>query len=462
MANFLDVPVELIPLILDHVLKASHLAAICLINHSFYVFAVSRLYSHVSIYPWYHNAKTRVMKLFATLAEYPHLAQLVRRLEIRDFPKALPSYEAYEQLRCSCFQGISNATRLQSCTWTRDGSLTSYILEPLQQCAQLRELEINGNHSGHYDPTTLTLFSRMTKISLIMPSGAVLDILPKWIEKTGDSIRSLTLICKSSLLVTDALLELVSPHLQRLEHLYLAGCPKVTDKGIWAMISHNVNGLVGLGIEGLSSSFDMGALSTHCARAGGLTSLTSFTLTIHPGHTTGSWMSSTTDLLSHSQLQIFQVYATTASFNNLLADRFCMSVITVHGHHLTRFSFHRLRVSLDAIEHVCRMCAHLEEIFVLVHADELAALGPILALASHLRAAHVNLTGQPTFYNPEADAMDIARRCSSTLVQLGINTRVWQVKRDIVFLAESGIATRPVLSAYENPDIPEQFLVVRA
>lgn len=114
--------------------------------------------------------------------------------EIRDFPKGL-STNSLSDLIQICAQGVRNCINLRSCTWTRDGSLHSAVLESLVDCPQLRELEINGNDSG-YDPILLARFSRLSKISLIMPSTHVLDILPTWISITGETLRSLTILCR--------------------------------------------------------------------------------------------------------------------------------------------------------------------------------------------------------------------------------------------------------------------------
>jgi hypothetical protein len=85
---------------------------------------------------------------------------------------------------------------MRSCAWTRDGSLESAILQALQQCPQLEELEINGHDSGYYNPTLLAQFSKLSKISLIMPSAQVIEVLPSWISTTGSTLRNLTIICK--------------------------------------------------------------------------------------------------------------------------------------------------------------------------------------------------------------------------------------------------------------------------
>jgi len=114
-------------------------------------------------------------------------------LEIRDFPKG---HSSYSYLLAVCVKGIKNCINLKSCTWTRDGSLHTDILESLcSDCPQLEELEINGN-SGGYDPAVLLRFHKLKKISLIMPSAPVLDTLPAWLSATRTTLRSLTIVCK--------------------------------------------------------------------------------------------------------------------------------------------------------------------------------------------------------------------------------------------------------------------------
>lgn len=191
---------------------------------------------------------------------------------IRDFPKAVQSLVDHDELMKVCLQGLRNCVNLRSCSWTRDGSLTSAVLEELQRCSNLEELEING-HDKHYDHQLLTRFTHLRKISLIMPSMSVTDILPSWTRLTANSLRNLTLICKvsnlclpyvhaertkspqSTSLVQDEVLETLAPNLANLEHLYLVGCPKVTHDGIFKVLAASSRGVLGLGIEALSSTF---------------------------------------------------------------------------------------------------------------------------------------------------------------------------------------------------------------
>lgn len=60
---------------------------------------------------------------------------------------------------------------------------------------------------------------------------------------------------QSSTVITDQILVDISPNLINLQKLYLVGCPKVTHTGLGAVISSNKAGFIGLGIEGLSTSF---------------------------------------------------------------------------------------------------------------------------------------------------------------------------------------------------------------
>jgi len=189
--------------------------------------------------------------------------------EIRDFPKALPDTDG--DIMKHVYLGLRNCTNLRACTWTRDGSLDSDILKVLHSCDTLEELELNGHSTGHYDTRLLLGFTHLRRISIIMPSAAVVSQLRPWLSLTGETLRSLTLICKvcslnlsscsvnlcrkASGFITDQTLESIAPFLVNLEHLHLTGCPKVTSSGVWAILSSNAKGLIGLGLEGVSPKF---------------------------------------------------------------------------------------------------------------------------------------------------------------------------------------------------------------
>ncbi|KIJ64685.1 hypothetical protein HYDPIDRAFT_153403 [Hydnomerulius pinastri MD-312] len=460
-----DLPLELLPAIFDFVVKPQHISALCLVNKTFNHFATPLLYRRVFIFAWYKEAKSKVALLFRTLSESPQLARHVQRLEIRDFPKAL-SASGHLDLLQLCIKGIKNCVNLRSCTWTRDGSLHSAVLESLRDCPQLRELEINGNSSG-YNPIMLTQFTHLSKLSLIMPSAQVLDIFPSWISMTGATLRSLTIICKASTLVTDVFLAHLAPNLEELEYLYIIGCPKVTHGGIGAVASANKNGLLGISLEGLSQAFDMSEFKAICLRKKAFRRLRAITLTVHVHIPLDRWTHDVEELLSPAPLEVFSIYSTTTSIRTPISDDFWKSIITKHGPRLKRFSIHRMQISLAALQIICSQCPLLEQLFVVAEQRELDVAGRLFALARNLRTLHINfpLATSESAVFPSVlmqSALSIVYICSPTLTHIGCNTRVWQIKR-VVHEDESGEKyTVPTLAPQENPDIPEQFLVIHA
>ena len=57
---FKDLPLEIIPLIVRHVVRPQHLAQICLVDKAFYSAAIPLLYERTSVFAWHKNAKTKV------------------------------------------------------------------------------------------------------------------------------------------------------------------------------------------------------------------------------------------------------------------------------------------------------------------------------------------------------------------------------------------------------------------
>ena len=117
--------------------------------------------------------------------------------ELRDFPKAIWANKSFASLTNNCLRGLANCTTLQSCSWTRDSTLTNEILDVLSsRCSHLKELEINGNSTSAYNPEILLQFTSLAKISLIMPSVDVINILPTWLRKTGETLTAFNVLCK--------------------------------------------------------------------------------------------------------------------------------------------------------------------------------------------------------------------------------------------------------------------------
>ncbi|KAI0752600.1 hypothetical protein C8Q80DRAFT_1217127 [Daedaleopsis nitida] len=473
LAQFLDLPVELLPDIVQHVVKPSHLAALCLVNQSFHTFAVPHLYERVFIYAWHKEGKAKVIQLFKTLAEYPHLAKHVQQLgtyasclspPIRDFPKALQS-EEYDQVLEACLAGLRNCVNLRACTWTRHGSLTSSVLETLADCSRLQELEINGENTNYYDPSILPRFSHLHKLSLIMPSAAVASMLLPWARNTSETLRHLSVICKSSTRINDDILHDIAPHAANLEYAYFVGCPKLTHEGLWALLSSNYRGIVGLGMEGLSTAFNMGIFSENCNRSGALNRLRSITLTVDEHTSLVEWQQHVLNLFSPAPLQQFHISTVGGHVNHRLSDDFCSAIVSAHGSRLTRFSVHRMRMSINAIADICRRCVVLQQLFIVVEQNDMDELGACLSRAPRLRTIHINrpldLGSEDVPRQSFEKMLSIAEQCPPTVRQLGFNTRVFQVERTSQRGDDGSVRTEVALTSYENPEIPEQFLVVR-
>jgi len=209
----------------------------------------------------------------------------------------------------------------------------------------------------------------------------------------------------------------------------------------------------------------MDKFSYMCAQSGALAQLRSITLTVHQQLPLDTWMCNVLDLLSLAPLEIFQIYSTGAFFESPRTNDFWSQLVTTHGHRLRRFSVHRMLLSLDAIDDICRRCPSLEQFFLVLEPESLQMLGACLAQSRTLRSVHINY---PLEAHTDAvpvlsahDALSIIRQCSSTLTQFGCNAKVWQVVRTITPDQDGILHANRSLSRYENPDIPEQFLVVR-
>ncbi len=118
------------------------------------------------------------------------------------------------------------------------------------------------------------------------------------------------------------------------------------------------------------------SLGGACAKAGGLSSLSSFTFTstIYYIPLTDAWITGTELLLKESPLEVFQSFLPGYDSDGALADTFCVRVVDQHHNHLVRFSSHRQCISLGAVAHVCISCSMLEELFVVVKFTEMVYL----------------------------------------------------------------------------------------
>jgi len=192
--------------------------------------------------------------------------------------------------------------------------------------------------------------------------------------------------------------------------------------------------------------------------------LRSITLAVHIETPFQTWTDDVTELLSTAPLEILQVYATTPTAKVVVPDNFWKTIVTMHGSRLKRFSIDRMTISLGALHDICSRCSVLEQLFVVTTRHNLDDVSSCFAAARNLRAIHVNFyreadeTEERSMMN---DALRIVRQCPATVTQIGCDTRVWNVRREVRMNDKAELYTVPTLTRYENPDIPEQFLVAR-
>ncbi|KIY67243.1 hypothetical protein CYLTODRAFT_437122 [Cylindrobasidium torrendii FP15055 ss-10] len=460
----LDLPLDLLPSILEHFEHPRHLYTACLVNKDFYNSAIPELYGQIIVYHWHKQIQVKVIKLFRTLASSPVLARHVFRLAIHAFPRSLPLDEL--DVMNIVASAVKNCVNLKVCAWTRDGSLTSDVLRSLGGLHHLRKLEINGHDQGNFQARLLLQLTRLNTITIIMPSAAVIALLPEWFEALAENLTGLTLICKSTSLVNNDVLGRLAPHLRHLQSLYLVGCPKVTHSGLWKVLKNNEAGLRSLGLEGITSRFDIGHLVALTSASNVLHTLRSFTVTVNHQTPLEQWTQDIFDLLLASPLEVFQIYSSGPVLESPPTVDLWKRIVSVHGKRLRRFSVHRMLIGMESIDDICRRCPNLKELFIVVEHQSLKQLQSILPLVQRLEVLHINFPIEAQSEMPiddgllsPAEAHGILECCPSTLTQLGGNTQVWQVER--VFEGDGGKEMRRHLVRYNRPDIPEQFMVIR-
>ncbi|KAF8607315.1 hypothetical protein BDV93DRAFT_468045 [Ceratobasidium sp. AG-I] len=465
-------PPELFHEVFKHIKRKACLAQCCLINKSCRSYAVPRLYEWIYVYTWHKNAKKIAQMILNTLAESPYLASHVKILDFRDFPTHLTVDEHY-RLEALAVKAIEKCTNLRSCTWTRDGSLTTQIIRRLGNLKNLKELEINGRPGswGEWVSQDLFLFSGLQSLTLIMPARAVANIVPSWVAQNAETLESLVIICKSSPLISDEALRTMAPSLRRLRRLHLTGCAKITEISVYRVISENCVGLQSLALESCSLAFDMSAFSAFCCENNSLAYLTSISLTIplvrEPSQR-HKWFSDVLALLKRSPIESFQLYAGGGMDNEMsyaeIGHENIKQLVDRHRLTLRRIGIQRLITPLESLGYAAVWCPNLQDVFVTlanVNRDELAhalALGKVLHnlhltlmtdIGGSLRSLHLSTC--------QDICLHVARSCTASLRLIGAQTKVWEVTRRL-----SGDQAIISLEGYSGPQIPEQFLMMKS
>ncbi|UZJ51860.1 hypothetical protein CBS101457_001180 [Exobasidium rhododendri] len=473
-----QLPLEILPLILDHLQwRVRDLHACSLTSKTWNHYATPRLYTRLFL-----RDQTRLIKVFKTLEKNDALAKLVKVLEIRVFPFGLKA-EELEKLEASLLAFLLKATNLAELYWTRTGSLTDRVLPFLPILPSLETLELTGS-SRFYSPSNVTkclLASdkapSLKHFSILLPDRQVCDELPRWARELGSKLRSFSILCQHSPIVTDSVLRDVSQHLTGITRLSIIGAKQVSCEGVFSLLrSGDVKELA---IEGLAVH-----PSTYHRLSARLINLRSLTLTF-PKHSLclphefwqhlasfvevlpflteftlyrSSWNTSRfgePDLLedtfdgldastgdshdlehgvSETQRQVGESNAIQEGQNfirePLLSSSFLRRLLLSNGPSLRKLRIHGIVATSEQVRAVCETCYNLQDLVLHLFESDNSSIESSLKQLPNLISLHILSPLNSAMFLSEQDLRSLAKRCSTTLRQLGFRNRVWLVDRE--------------------------------
>lgn len=343
---------------------------------------------------------------------------------------------------------------------------------------KLESFEINASTAlkpGSWSADKLLDLVPLRTISLIMPDRIVANLLPDILQaqvqdRQRSKLRHLTVLCRESVVIHDALVTRCIPALAmtRLESLAFAGCIKLTGAPLIELLAL-LPGLKRLALEATLVGPSFYEQASHL-----VPQLLSLKLT-HPGPrsslTSAERFYSAVSLFlaNKRELESFTLYYSgTASMNGVrewptIDETFVRSVLT-SSLRLKRFEVSGVLMRTDAFEAIAELAGRTLTDLV-VHFGYSWKLGPVsdgLARFERLTSLHI-LSQRPDVMN-ETDVLELVERSGKHLQQIGVRNRVWIVKRSFVQDDEDDDDTAEAkvrIVPWDSPFWPEALLVVR-
>ncbi|GAA5876525.1 hypothetical protein JCM8547_009415 [Rhodosporidiobolus lusitaniae] len=434
-----DLPLELLPQLLEPLVRRQDLCAASLVCRAWREVGQSLLFRWVRLFG---RDLAVASTLFTVLAENPHLAALVRTLEVRVYPLSMILKERLEMEELAC-RMLRNLVNLTSLVWTRKGALTDRVFEAIKTLPHLERFELNAHTNlspGSWDADHLLDLPPLRSISLILPDRNIANALPSFLtrqrERAGSDDEPLRLeefsfLCRESTIISDKIVSSLTPALSRsnLHSLAFAGCSKLSGASLLPLLPELPH-LRNLALEAcnLDPSFFTLAASS-------LTRLHSLKLT-HPGPrhpTLPAFFPALENLLEQmKELTAFTLYHSGASSTGrrewpVLPESFVEHLSETVGPRLRKFEVSGVLMSVDGVEMLTGGARGLRN-FVLHLGQEfdLPRLTAAFAPLSSLRTLHI--LSQRSDISPH-DVLGLAEQCHTTLRQIGFRNRVWIVKR---------------------------------
>ncbi|WFC95751.1 hypothetical protein MBRA1_002405 [Malassezia brasiliensis] len=491
-------PCELVPGVLDALAwRVGDLAACCRVSRMWNMWATPRLYERL----WLRD-HLRVIRVFRTLADAPHLARMVRILELRVYPFGLPA-EQLEQLEEQIVRTLHAAVHLRELCWTRDGSLNDRLLDTMfAHLLELRKLEITGN-SRLWSPDLLAmrLPPSVRELHVVLPDRSLVQHLAAIVERAAP-LEVLSVLCmvrayglmQNSALITDALLETLAGS-TRLRRLTLVGCKNVHGPGVVRLAQ--AGALEGLALEGVGmppEAFAQLLPFTHGLRAltltypgraedvapffarvaelvSGCDALSSLTLYARSGSPPALGSDGeeapaaapmhpvrSAPLPTAATTEVAVVPAAAAATSPALSTSLVRRLIFGRtARTLRRLWVLEMGVSLYQLEMLAcsALAACLEDLVVHLFEADVARLAVLLSKFSRLRSVHIMSHVRSAAEYARDDLLYIARHCGEHLAQIGFRNRVWNV---VVRGDERHLAPYDMAAGV----YPEKLLAVRA
>lgn len=351
--------------------------------------------------------------------------------------------------------------------------MTSAIIEALQQ-NPLQELAINGRSGAFYDAENLIGFDKLVKLTLIMPDSHVARQLPRWTERLAATLRELTIICKDGKLIHDRILHQIASHPLKLQSFSITNCANVTHTSIIDLLrgSMESGGITSLTLDGISTAFDWSVFTKTVTEEHLFRRLSTLTLTYPAGRS--RTLPDLIQLVSIAPLQElnlsnFGLHGLQEDNHNVDQENadLLSAIINVHGATIQTLGLLRTRVTDVAMSKICNGLPNLRKFFF-TRDGSTSTRVPSLPLPQlkFLEYFHVSFMSDNDLPFPgvpsEADIVSLAERCSPELLQCGVDTRVWKINREFMRLSDGEWSKRVTLGLYDQSEIPEAFLVVRA
>ncbi|GAA6048940.1 hypothetical protein JCM3770_007129 [Rhodotorula araucariae] len=495
-----DLPPELIPQLLAPLVSRRDLFHAALVSREWARPAQRLLLRHIRLFG---RDLTVAPLLFQTLADNPHLARLVVKLEIRVYPLSMILRERLDMEQLA-IRMLRNCDNVEELVWTRKGALTDRVFEAIKQLPRLRSFECNAHTDlspGSWDADHFLDLPPLQSLSLILPDRKVSAMLPAFLGKqkalastaTFDCgqedillLEELSILCRESTVINDRVVKALAPALagSRLTSLALAGCAKLTGAPLLDILP-TLPHLRHLALE--ACALDPPFFRQAAPHLGQLRSLK---LT-HPGPRHPSlpaFFPALEALLDHTRaLTAFTLYHSGASATGtrewpVLPHDFVQHVAGVVGARLRKFEVSGVLVGVETVERLTSEASELRNLVLhLGHDFDLPRLTAAFAPLATLRTLH--LLSQRSDVTAD-DVLALAEQCAPTLRQIGFRNRVWLVKRAYGPAPAPSAATttepdrdrdpdpdacavdkrhaKVSLGAYDLPWFPEALLVVRA